>query len=80
MAAALKSHALPAYDSFHKDKALCRHLLGCLFKQDVELYAKTCAAPWVRGRPALEGVCAQEKARWRGVCGLDPRVWKSKVT
>ena len=70
---AVSAHKMPAYDSFWANKTLCRHVVGCLYRADLELYVRTCSQHGItRGSSckAYREVCKRELARLRTVCGV----------
>jgi hypothetical protein len=79
---AVLAHQTPPYHSFYRDKGFCHHVIGCLYKQDVEMYARACSQPlWQENegvestqvascRQRFRAVCEAQLARFRA-CGLN---------
>ena len=66
-----KTHPKPAYDSFWSSTAFCRHVVGCLYRADVEMYVSACRAPALETCAAFRSACEVQLGRLRDVCGLD---------
>ena len=66
-----KTHPKPAYDSFWSNTAFCRHVVGCLYRADVEAYVSACRAPALETCAAFRSACEVQLGRLRDVCGLD---------
>ena len=66
-----KTRPKPAYDSFWSNTAFCRHVVGCLYRADVEAYASACRAPALETCAAFRSACEVQLGRLRDVCGLD---------
>ena len=66
-----KTHPKPAYDSFWSNTAFCRHVVGCLYRADVEMYVSACRAPALETCAAFRSACEVQLGRLRDVCGLD---------
>mmetsp|Transcript_55004 Transcript_55004/g.125179 ORF Transcript_55004/g.125179 Transcript_55004/m.125179 type:complete len:362 (-) Transcript_55004:5-1090(-) len=71
IAAAKAENRMPSYDSFWGNKSFCKHVVGCLYRRDVELYVETCATPELRGCRAFRAACEEQLGRLRRVCGLE---------
>ena len=65
------AHATPSYDSFWNNTAFCRHVMGCLYRADVEMYVSACRAPALETCAAFRSACEVQLGRLRDVCGLD---------
>ena len=64
--------AIPSYNSFWGNRSFCREVVGCLYKDDLTMYRRTCTDP---ASPLLQcaayrRACARELARLHDVCGL----------
>lgn len=68
---AKNAHATPNYDSFWNNTAFCGHVVGCLYRADVEMYASACRAPALETCAAFRSACEVQLGRLRDVCGLD---------
>ena len=49
----------------------CRHIIGCLYRLDVEAYVNVCRAPELEHCAAFRSACEVQLGRLRNVCGLD---------
>ena len=69
---AKKKDQTPSYDSFWGDKALCKHVVGCLYQNDLKTYVGACRIPGPLQRCApFRATCEEQLKRLRDVCGLD---------
>ena len=48
----------------------CRQVLGCLYKEDMALYARACAQPRLRSCEPVRRACETELARMPRMCGV----------
>ena len=68
----MKQQKLPSYDSFWGSQSFCQHVIGCLYKRDLELYVQTCTlqANKFLGCTAFYQACQTQLTRLRRVCGV----------
>jgi len=72
--AAVEAGRFPLYDSFFKDKDLCRHVVGCLYARDVAQYLQVCRQPQFHECSFFQKTCREQIRRLRDVCGLEDLV------
>lgn len=67
---ALEAHTLPSYDTFWRNQTFCRHVIGDLYRADLELYTRVCSQRSLLQCEEFRLVCETQLARLRDVCGL----------
>lgn len=55
--AAVRKNTLPPYQSFVANKSIHTHLLGCLYRPDVDLYRASCQQPELQGCMSCRSAC-----------------------
>ena len=61
------------YDSFWGNQTFCRHVIACLYLDDLRMYVAACKQPKLRECAAHRKACDAQLQRLVDVCGLD--VW-----
>ena len=70
LAKASRRRGFPSYDSFFSNKSFCRHVVGCLYRDDLRTYHDACRGSRLRVCPAYRRACEAQLARLRDVCGV----------
>jgi hypothetical protein len=60
-----------SYDSFWGNQTFCRHVIGCLYLEDLRMYVAACKHPKLRKCAAHRKACDAQLLRLANVCGLD---------